>query len=121
MNNLQIIFLCLLVYASAGFYRYTNTPQKTFEVWASDQVEHTVKCYPFRMEIIEWDSLIIITSDTQKVIQEITRHYNGLPVVFIFGECVELTDSIGSTKVLYQLIEGADCMLFDNEYLLTLY
>lgn len=124
--NTKLALLCFtLIVLCSLIYGYVNRVTHTFEVWASDQAEHTVKCYPFRMEVVEWDSLVLTTSDTDKVIAEISRHYlaeEGLAFVLFVDSCVHLEyDSLHATKAIYQLIEGVGCSEFEGENLIEFY
>ena len=110
MNFKQTILAGLIILASAIIYEYTNT-YRTVEVWPSDSVEYTIKCYPFRIEVYKWDEKLFSTTDTQKILNEIIGYYDPfLPVILFSGPCTTFENDSTTARIkIQQLIEGARC------------
>jgi hypothetical protein len=116
MNFKQTLIAGAIIMACAIAYEYANT-YRTVAVWPSDEVEYTIKCYPFRIELYTWDEKLYSTTDTQKIVNEIIGHYDPfLPVILFSGPCTTFeNDSTAASIKIQKLIEGARC----NENTLT--
>lgn len=111
-----------IVIVLCGFAYGMLNKQHTFEVVPNNYNEYIVKCNAFNIEVWQDNMPMFSSSDTADVIEFIMQDYDGLGVWLYKGLCMQYeADSLNAKKVIYQLIEGADCSEFEGENLIEFY